>query len=318
MLTVGLGIELGYSSMSSQNARSYPLVAEMRSLLAEKHRMSAGLVDRAWATFGNQWADQFEDALSRLCPSATDRASAVSGYAAFATAMLRLQVRFEQTGSYRVKSYNDALAEVYHNDAYMQSNYLPGLFLSHYLWPHHYRQLQFFSFAFLDALALVGVREFTEVGVGTGIYSRVALQRLPMVIGRGVDISPASQCFAQRHVAAFALGDRYHVDVQNVVSEPTSAPSEALICVEVLEHLEDPVDFLRALRRMMKSGGKAFITAALNSAHADHIYLYRHAGEVEQHIVEAGFVTEQYFVGYPDGGTRAGVPRPHIAAFIVH
>jgi 2-polyprenyl-3-methyl-5-hydroxy-6-metoxy-1,4-benzoquinol methylase len=304
--------------MFFRDVRSRPLLAEIRELFRAQHRFSADIVDRAFTTFGDAWADGFEDALVHLFPDVDSRAAAIKGYAAFAMTSLRLQARFEMTGRYKAKTYAEAASEVYHNEAYMQAEYLPGLFLSHYLWPHHYRQIQFFESAFIDSLQVSGVDQFVEVGVGTGLYSRIALQRLPSAKGRGIDISSSSQRFAQRQMASFGLADRYSVDLQDVTTDTPDASADALICVEVLEHLEDPVGFLRALRRVLKPGGKAFVTAALNAAHTDHIYLYRHAGEVEVQIAEAGFVTEQYFVGQAYARSRAGVPVPLAAAFVVY
>ncbi|MBC9030954.1 class I SAM-dependent methyltransferase [Sphingomonas sp. JC676] len=268
--------------------------------------------------FGEAWAERFQEALLHMFPDADSRAAAIKGYAAFAMTSLRLQARFEMTGHYKAKTYAEAASEVYHNEAYMQAEYLPGLFLSHYLWPHHYRQIQFFETAFVDSMQVAGIDQFVEVGVGTGLYSRIALQRLASSSGRGVDISPSSQHFAQRQMDAFGFADRYSVDLEDVTTDTPDASADALICVEVLEHLEDPVSFLRALRRVLKPGGKAFVTAALNAAHTDHIYLYRHSGEVEAQIVEAGFVVEQFFVGQAYAPSRPGVPVPLAAAFVVY
>jgi hypothetical protein len=69
------------------------------------------------------------------------------------------------------------------------------------------------------------------------------------------------------------------------------------MCIEVLEHLEDPPEIICALRRLLAPGGRAFITAAVNAAHADHIYFYRSAADVEAQLIEAGFAIEQAFVG---------------------
>jgi hypothetical protein len=68
----------------------------------------------------------------------------------------------------------------------------------------------------------------------------------------------------------------------------------------------------------MAPGAHAFITAAVNAAHADHIYLYRNASEVLSHLVEAGFTLDQYFVGAAYKPASPGVPVPEAAAFIVY
>lgn len=300
------------------DGQSRPLLTEIQGLFRQQHRFSADIVDRSFNTFGDAWADKFEDAVGAMFDDTAARSAAIKGYAAFAMTSLRLQARFEKTGNYQAKTYAEAASEVYHNDAYMQSEYLPGLFLSHYLWPHHYRQIQFFESAFVDYLRIARIDQLLEVGVGTGLYSRIALQGLPLVHGRGVDISPSSQAFALRQMEVFDVADRYTIDLEDVITDTPDASAEALICVEVLEHLEQPVEFLKALRRVLVPGGKAFITAALNAAHTDHIYLYRNAGEVEAQLAEAGFVTEQFFVGQAYAPPRPGLPVPLAAAFVVY
>ncbi len=303
--------------LSSIAVPSHGLVNVVSETLRAHHRFSGGIIEKAVATFGPAWRDRFEADVATMFPTQDALEAAVKGYAAFAMTSLRLQARFERSGRYESKSYAEAAEQVYHNDHYMQSEYLPGLFLSHYLWPHHYRQIRFFEIAFLEPLSVAGVASFVEVGIGTGLYSRLALQSLPDARGRGLDISTSSKAFAERQLGAFDLSDRYDVVIEDATVDTAADSAEALICVEVLEHLEDPLHFLHGLRRMLRPGGKAFITAAIDAAHTDHIYLYRHASEVEAQLVKAGFVTEQYFVGQAYAPPRAGVPVPRAVAFVV-
>lgn len=301
----------------TDDPNSQPQIANVQELFRTRHRFSAELVDRALATFGPPWARAFEDALQKMFPDPQSLEAAVRGYAAFAFTSLRLQARFEKTGEYENKSYAEALDQVYYNDGYMHTEYLPGLFLSHYLWPHHYRQIQFFESAFLSEIAAAEVEDFVEVGVGTGLYSRLALQALPRIRGLGVDISPSSKQFAEKHMEAFGLADRYEVRLQDLFERTDSAWAASIICVEVLEHLEDPILFLKALKRALRPGGRAFVTAAINAAHTDHIYLYRTPAEVERQLLDAGFEVEQYFAGYAYKPLRPDLPVPVAAAFIV-
>lgn len=294
-----------------------PYLANARRILHASHRAFADVLDRSGEAFGGAWADEFDALLGTLFPTDVLMRAAFHGYVRFATDSMRLQARFEKTGVYRSSSYAEAAARVYHNEAYMMSEYLPGLLLSHYLWPHHYRQLLFFDSAFVRHLRDSKALRFAEVGIGTGLYSRRLLQANPNIVGAGYDISSSAEAFVCSHLHAFGLDQRYQVSLQNIVSEPPLEQVEAVICVEVLEHLEDPVEFLTALRRMMKSGGRAFITAAVSADHADHIYLYRTAGEVEAHLVDAGFVVEQSFVAPAYPPRVPGQPVPIAAAFIV-
>jgi hypothetical protein len=115
---------------------------------------------------------------------------------------------------------------------------------------------------------------------------------------------------------AFGLSDRYTIVLQDVVANAIPA-CEWLLCVEVLEHLEDPVKFLNVLRAALKPGGRAFITAALNAPHVDHIYLYRDPEQVLDQLRSAGFSLEQAFVGAAYKPAAPGLPVPTVAAYIV-
>ena len=68
------------------------------------------------------------------------------------------------------------------------------------------------------------------------------------------------------------------------------------MCGEFLEHLEDPLGCLKKLNRLLKDDGKLFLTVAVYAAMIDHIYLYRSAQEVRNHIIEAGFKIEKELV----------------------
>jgi cyclopropane fatty-acyl-phospholipid synthase-like methyltransferase len=198
----------------------------------------------------------------------------------------------------------------------MMREYLPGLLLSNFLWPHHYRQLQFFDTAFAGAMRLSPHPHFAEVGVGTAVYSRRLLERLSYSTGIGHDISPSSCRFAQHHIGGMGAPFRYTVDTQDIITRPIDAVSW-LVCVEVIEHLEHPVDFLRPPGAGLAPGGKAFTTAELNAAHADHAYLYLSASEVWRHLGEAGFALEQPFVGASHPSPSPGGSAPLVDAFVV-
>lgn len=301
---------------NTPNPRITPRLAELQSLFESKHRLSSKLVSRAIESFGNEWAIDFEQILSSRFANAGSLAVAANGYSAFAFDSMRRQKVFETAGEYPHKTYAQAASDVYFNEEYMLGEYLPGLLLSHFLWPHHYRQLQFFDNAFVGAMRVSATQQFAEVGVGTAVYSQRILSRLPGSTGAGFDISPSSCHFALAQVEAAGAIERYAMNQQDVIARPIT-PVPWLVCVEVLEHLEQPVEFLMALRKGLAPGGKAFITAALNAAHADHIYLYRNAEEVWQHLSAAGFTLEQSFVAAAYPPPTRDVPVPLAAAFIV-
>jgi SAM-dependent methyltransferase len=288
-----------------------------RRILHAEFRAFSDTLDRSGAKFVAAWASEFDALLGALFPTMDLLRSAFHGYVRFATDSLRLQAAFEKRGTYRASSYADTSQRVYHNADYMMSEYLPGLLLSHYLWPHHYRQLLFFDSAFVRYLKDTGVRRFAEVGIGTGLYSRRVLEAVPGSLGHGYDISPSAEAFVAHHLRSTGLAQRYDIVLQDIVAVPPEEPYASVVCVEVLEHLEDPVAFLGGLRRMLAPGGRGFVTAAVSADHADHIYLYRSASDVEAHIREAGFNVEQSFVAAAYPPRYPEQPVPLAAAFVV-
>lgn len=287
-----------------------------QALFEGQARFAQNSIGRASAEFGKEWDAAFEQMLAHLYSDQFAMADAVRGYAAFAVDSMRRQGRFEIEREYPAKTFAEAAQEVYLNDEYMTAQYLPGLLLSHYLWSHHYRQLQYFERFFLPSLSAQRQPRFAEVGVGTGIYSRTALQAVPAAQGLGLDISPVSVRFTRAHLDAFGVLDRYDTDLRNVIEQPPEGRVSHVICVEVLEHLEDPVALLGSLKNMTAPGGRLFITAALNAANADHIYLYRNAEEVLSHAEEAGLHVEQYHFGNAYPAPKYGVPVPGVMAMV--
>lgn len=279
-------------------------------------RFAKDSVRRAAAEFGPAWEEDVAELLATLYDDEAAQADALKGYAAFVMDSMRRQKRFEREGRYAAKTYAEAAAEVYFNDEHMRRQYLPGLLLSHYLWAHHYRQIDYFRSAFLAPLARAGVREFAEVGVGTGVYSRLALTAWPEARGTGFDISPMSLQFTQAHVARYGCADRYEARLQDILQVPCERRFPAVVCVEVLEHLEDPVAMLRGLAALCVPGGRLFVTAALNAADADHIYLYRQPQDVFDQLRAAGLHMEHAFFAQAYAPAAPELPVPGALAMV--
>lgn len=198
----------------------------------------------------------------------------------------------------------------------MRIRYLPGMLIAHFLWLHEYRHMRFFDSAFVSQIQLRADPVFAEVGVGSGVYSRRVLQQVPSARGIGYDISPSSKAFAEDHMRAFGLENRYEGVLADAMAGQMQQV-EWLICIEVLEHLEDPIAWLRRLREALVPGGRAFITAALNAAQLDHIYLYENSEQVIEQLRIAGFAVEQGFLATAYEPPAPDTPVPAVAAFIV-
>lgn len=272
---------------------------------------------RSREEFGDPWVTEVVDNVTRLFgPSegeGWDRA--ITGYADFALDAMRNQKFFEANGRYRYSTLAEIESRFYRSEDHMMRNYLPGMFLSHYLWPHHHRLLQYFRTRVLPILD-PSPALFYDVGIGTGLYSREVLRALPEVRGVGFDISEYSVAFTRSLLGAFGLLDRYDFSLGNIFTADLPwGTADLVVSQECLEHLEEPDRFVRILHRLAKSGAWAYITAAINAAHSDHIYLFRSPEEVRGLLERAGWTVleERAEYAYAD---RPVEITPCVAGFL--
>lgn len=290
---------------------------QMFALVEGSYPNYAGAWSEARTTNGGSWEKEISERIALVFGSMPndDWREAVDGYAEFCTDALRAQVFFERHGRYPESDYDTVVAACYADEDYMNRRYLPGQYLSHYIWPHHFRMLSRYRDVLLGGVSSE-IRNFYEVGVGCGMYSLQTLLRRPECRGIGFDISPFSTAFTARVVKAHGLADRYETRTQDAFVNGPSELADLVISQEVLEHLPDPANFVAQLRSMTRPDGWGYITAAINAAHTDHIYLYRSPNEVVEQLERAGWVIvdKQIESNYPEKPEQF---RPTIAGFLV-
>jgi 2-polyprenyl-3-methyl-5-hydroxy-6-metoxy-1,4-benzoquinol methylase len=266
--------------------------------------------------FSDSWREEFDLHLEHLFHDNEEPyVDASKGYSRFAIDAMRLQRLFNKKHKYEDVSYEEACKNVYHNEDYMMKLYLPGIFVSHFLWYHHYKQFLFYNDNFLPFFDKTSDKEIYDVGTGTGFYSLQVLRHDTNAKVYGIDISEHSRKFTLDNVKAWNYQDRFSSLNKNIFTSALQ-PKQFIQCIEVLEHLSDPQLFLNSLRKLLKTGGYGFITAALTAPNADHIYLYWEPKEVIEQLNNAGFAVLNYIEELAYEGKK-GEYVPKLAAFIV-
>ncbi len=209
---------------------------------------------------------------------------------------LKLQIELKKTEKYRYSSFEEVQKFVYlKNDDNKGPNYLWGLYFSEIFWKVHHNFVNFFLRDFIRDLS--GNGDFLEVPSGTGFFLCEFLRENKKWNGYGVDISETSIEFSKKILESNKIpSSHYQIIKQDFLKLDETKCFDRICCGEFLEHLEDPLGALRKFYRLLNKNGKIFITVAVWAAHIDHIYLYKNAEEVREHIRDAGFKIEKELV----------------------
>ena len=303
------------------NADSLPHVHALRDSLEKSlFAASTSAIDRLCGEYGNAYLDDFESHLGLLKRAFPERGFpdwAARGFQRFGSAVLREEAAFKQTGRYsagpeELQSLKD---DFYGNADVMEGYYLVGLFCTYFLWPHHYRLLNFFRDDFL-ALPDEPTGLVMDWGPGHGLLSVEALGtwgRSPALL---IDISRQSLEFSKAMLSASGMLERCELRQADILTLKTLPQADRVICGELLEHVPDPRGLIGMIRSSLRPGGKAFLTGAINAPQPDHIFLFRSAGELLDLVESEGFVIRSHLtVRHPNRDSDATAPE--VTAMVV-
>lgn len=97
-----------------------------------------------------------------------------------------------------------------------------------------------------------------DVGCGGGILSEALAKEGAMVTG--IDLSAPAIEIAKKHAEAAGLNiDYFHKDASTLANEKPQY-FDVIVCMELLEHLDNPHDFVQTLSLMLKPDGKIFFS----------------------------------------------------------
>lgn len=206
---------------------------------------------------------------------------------------------FRRNGRYRLSTFAEANAE-YYSKADVMTCYMNGQLLTQVWWRNHTDVYGYFRDTFLPG----NRRTFRhlEVGPGHGLTLHLAAAHPNCAVAEGWDISPAS--LAMTRDALDRVGNTHKIDLLDVdIGNPPAREFDSIVFSEVLEHLEQPLDALRNLHRLLAKGGRLFVNAPANAPMPDHIYLFRSPEEIVDMMKTAGFEIVDTLFAPPTGST---------------
>lgn len=181
--------------------------------------------------------------------------------------VLEEEIHFRRHGDYRLKTFADALEQVYSNGPYM-TRYMNGLLLSQLWWENHSAVLRFFHDNFLPGNPAGSAH--LEIGPGHGLFLHLAAASPQIQQATGWDVSESSIEQVKHTFKALGELPAPQLELVNLFDAP-DAQFNSVTFSEVLEHLEQPAEALAAIHRITAPGGRVFINAPINSPAPDHI-----------------------------------------------
>lgn len=196
------------------------------------------------------------------------------------------QHEFIKNGKYRYSKYSEVCDLVYNNKEFMHQ-YMLMQNISQYLFITHLSITRYFKAILLKYNLHSG--KYLEIGPGYGGYFMLAMKYSNMEYYEGIDISETSVQGSFEYISTYAEEKKnYNILLQDFYKYVRNDKAKLIVSTEVLEHVEQPLLFLRKIQENLSDDGISFITTAINAPALDHIYLFRNKEEIFDMVKTAG------------------------------
>ncbi len=111
---------------------------------------------------------------------------------------------------------------------------------------------------YIERLAGLEGKAVIDVGCGGGILTEAMAERGAMVIG--IDAADGPLTVAKLHCKESGLRIKYHKATAEQTAETKAQQFDVVTCMELLEHVPDPLSVVDACSRLVKPGGDVFFS----------------------------------------------------------
>jgi ubiquinone/menaquinone biosynthesis C-methylase UbiE len=238
----------------------------------------------------------------------------IDAYAGYTMEVNISQVAYEKRGCYEFSTFAEANMRVYQQSGYMKDYYW-GIFAILFCWSHYVELMEFYINRFVKK---VPAGRLIEIAPGHGAWGILAASFQDGLKIDGFDISPTSLEFAPKMAEGAGLSNRCSYFVQDATKlSGEAAKFDAAVCSFVLEHLEEPGQFLADFAPCLKPGALAYVSLALTASQTDHIYEFKKESEGILLAEAAGFQLLETLVSRPNKVSTNARFIPRVQAMIL-
>ena len=204
---------------------------------------------------------------------------------------------FKEHKKYRYSQFKEVADQVYFDKDFM-SLYMHGLLITLFFWPNHLNLYRFFK----TTIPKEQQGTFLEIGPGHGYFFYTALHNTAYTNFVGIDLSETSI----QQTKTLANSRMHEKNIQLHCCDFLQIPLnesrfDAIVMGEMLEHVENPKDFLKKIASIAKPNAYIYITTCINGPAIDHIYQFKDLEEIELLFNQSGLsIKEQCILPYVD------------------
>ncbi len=279
--------------MTSIIDKIYPKTQQVVDLVLKEYPMQKKNLRKAKSNLDENENQEVESYIDFLITEGHKIETIAEAYTLIVRDTFREEFYFREKGKYRYSLFSEVEELVYNNHDYMKL-YMIGLGLTVYWWPNHV-QLRRFFIANIKKFKAQENDLYREVGPGNGIYFLQAMKNCCFKNYEGIDISPTSVELTKRLLGSGFFGDfsKANIIEDNFLDKKERDLADFLVMGEVLEHVENPDEFIKTAYKTTKDTALVFLTTCINSPAIDHLYNPGTIENLEKLFTDNSFVIRE-------------------------
>lgn len=166
-----------------------------------------------------------------------------------------------------------------YNSNFKMKKYILALMLTQIYWNSHVQIFKWYK----KKIKNLNLKYFLEIGSGHGLLSKELIKKKNL---KGVicDISQQSLNFTKNILGNFIKSNKIEFKKIDFFDLKPNKKFDFVVMGEVIEHVDNPIKFLKKVKTIITKDGKIFISTCANCAQVDHIYHFKSIEQIRNLI----------------------------------